>query len=54
MPEALIALVTVERLLVGVDEHVRFQMALRDRGVRAEVALEALLALVRLLVNLPT
>ena len=41
-------------LLVCVDEHVRFQMTLRDRRVRAEITFETLLALVRLLVNLKT
>ena len=34
------------------NEHVRFQMALRDGGIRTEVALEAFLALVSLLVDL--
>lgn len=52
LPEALITLVAVERLLVRVDKHVRLEMALRDRRVWTQVALEALFTLVRLLVYL--
>ena len=52
LTEHLITLVTFERFLVRVDEHVRLEVALRDRRVRTQVALEALLALVCLLVNL--
>ena len=52
LTEHLITLVTFERFLVRVDEHVRLEVALRDRRVRTQVTLEALLALVRLLVYL--
>lgn len=52
LPEALVTLITLKGLLVCVDEHMRFQMTLRDRRVRAEIAFETLLALVSLLVNL--
>ena len=44
----------LKRFLVCVDEHVRFQMTLRDRRVRTEITFETLLALVRFLVNLKT
>jgi hypothetical protein len=43
---------TRERLLVGVDENVRFEVTCRYRGVRAEVAFEALFAFVGLGVQL--
>ena len=52
LTEHLITLVTLERLLVRVDKHVRLEVALRDRRVRTQVALEALLTLVGLLVHL--
>ena len=52
LPEALVAEVALEWLLVGVDEHVGLEVPLADGGVGAEVALEALLALVGLLVHL--
>lgn len=42
----------LEGLLVGVYEHVGLEVPLRDGGVGAEVALEALLPLVGLLVHL--
>ena len=50
-PEALVTLVALEGFLVCVDQHVRLQVPLRDRGVGAEVALEAFLPLVSFLVN---
>ena len=52
LPEALVAEIALEWLLVGVDEHVGLKVPLADRGVGAEVALEALFALVGLLVHL--
>ena len=52
LPEALVALVAGEGLLVGVDEHVGLEVALRDGRVGAQVALEALLPVVGLLVDL--
>ena len=51
LPEALVTLIALERLLVRVDQHVALQVALGDRAVGAEVTLEALLTLVGLLVH---
>ena len=51
LSEALVALITLIRLLVGVDQHVALQMTLGDGAVGAEVALEALLTLMGLLVD---
>ena len=47
-PERLIAHVANERLLISVLEHVRLEVTLRGRSVRAQVALEALLSLMGL------
>ena len=52
LPERLVAVLADVRLLVGVDQHVRLQVALRDGRVRTQVALETLLALVGLAVQL--
>ncbi len=52
LPEALIALVALVRFLVGVNQHVRFQMALRDRRVSTKVALETFFSFVSLAVQL--
>ena len=52
LSELLITLVAFKRFLVRVDKHVRFQMALGDRGVRTQVTFEALFTLMRLLVYL--
>lgn len=52
LPEALVALIALVRLLVSVDQHVRLQVTLRDGRIGAEVAFEALLSLVRLAVQL--
>ena len=41
LPEALVTLVALEGFLVCVDQHVRLQVPLRDRGVGAEVAFKA-------------
>ena len=51
LSEALVALVTTEWFLVGVYEHVRLQVSLRDGGVGTQITLETLLTLVSLLVN---
>ena len=51
LSEALVALITLIRLLVGVDQHVALQVTLGDGAVGAEVALEALLTLMSLLVD---
>ena len=51
LSEALVALITLIRLLVGVDQHVALKMTLGDGAVGAEVALEALLTLMGLLVD---
>ena len=51
LPEALITLITLERLLVRVDQHVALQVALGDRAVGTEVTLEALLSLMGLFVH---
>ena len=52
LSERLLALVTLERLLARVSQDVALQVALRQRRVRTQLALEALLALVRLHVDL--
>ena len=52
LPEALVALITLERFLVGVDQHVGLEVPLGDGAVGTEVALEALFTVVRLFVNL--
>ena len=51
LPEALVTLIALERLLVRVDQHVALEVALGDRAVGAEVTLEALLTLMSLLVH---
>ena len=51
LPEALVTLVTLERFLVCVYQHVRLKVALGDGRVRAEVAFEAFLPFVSFLVN---
>ena len=51
LPEALVTLITLIRLLVSVNQHVALKMPLRDGAVGAQVTLEALLSLVGLLVN---
>ena len=51
LPEGLVAQVAKERLLVGVLQHVCLEVALRGRRVRAQVALEAFLALMGLYSN---
>ena len=51
LPEALVTLIALIRLLVRVNQHVALQMTLGDRAVRAEVTLETLLSLVGLLVH---
>ena len=51
LPEALVTLIALERLLVRVDQHVALQVALGDRAVGTEVTLEALLSFVGLLVH---
>ena len=51
LPEALVTLIALIRLLVSVDQHVTLQVALGDGAVGAEVTLEALLSLVGLLVH---
>ena len=51
LPEALVTLVALIRLLVRVDQHVALQVTLGNRAVRAEVTLETLLSLVGLLVH---
>ena len=52
LSELLITLVTFERFLVRVNKQVFLEIALTHRGVCTQVALEALLTLVRLLVYL--
>ena len=52
LPETLVALIALVRLLISVDQHVRLEVALRDGGVGAEVAFEALFSLVSLAVKL--
>ena len=52
LPKGLVALGALVRFLVRVDQHVRLEVALRYRRVRAQVALEALFALVRFAVQL--
>ena len=52
LPERLVAVLADERLLVRVHQHVRLEVALRDGRVRTQVALETLLALVSLVVQL--
>ena len=52
LSELLITLVTFERSLVCVNKQVVFETILRHRGELTQVALEALLTLVRLLVYL--
>ena len=51
LPEALVTLVTLIRLLVRVNQHVALQVTLGDRAVRTKVALETLLSLVGFLVH---
>ncbi len=51
LPEALVAGVTLERLLVGVNKHVGFEMPLADARIGTQVALKAFLSLVSLLVD---
>ena len=51
LPEALVTLVTLERFLVCVYQHVRLKVALGDGRVGAEVAFEAFLPFVSFLVN---
>lgn len=52
LSEGLVTLVAEERLLIGVDEHVRLEVACRYRCVGTDVALVTLLTLVRLVVEL--
>ncbi len=52
LPKTVFALIAVERLLVRVNQHMRFEMTLRNRRVRAKIAFEALFPFVRLLMNL--
>jgi hypothetical protein len=52
LPEALIALIALVRFLVGVNQHVGFQMPLRDRRVSTKIALEAFFSFVSLAVQL--
>ena len=52
LSERLLALVALERLLARVSQDVALQVALRQRRIRTQLALEALLALVRLHVDL--
>ena len=51
LPEALVTLITLIRLLVSVDQHVALKLTLRDGAVGAQVTLEALFSLVGLLVH---
>ena len=51
LSKALVALVTLERFLICVYEHVRLKVPLGDGGVGTEVTLEAFLPLVGFLVN---
>lgn len=52
LSETLITLIALIRFLVGVNQHVRFQMALRDRRVSTQVALETFLSFVGFTVQL--
>ena len=52
LPERLVALVALEGFLVSVNQHVGLQVALGNGAVRTQIALEAPLTLVGLLVNL--
>lgn len=51
LSEGLIAIVTLERLLIGVNEHVRLEMTSRDRSVGANFTSVTLLSLVSLCVD---
>jgi hypothetical protein len=52
LSEALIALIALVRFLVGVNQHMGFQMALRDRGVSTKIALKAFFSFVSFAVQL--
>lgn len=54
LAERLVALLALVRLLVGVDKHVRLEVACRDRSVRTKVAFITFFTLVRLAVHLET
>ena len=51
LPEALVTLIALIRLLVSVDQHVALKLTLRDGAVGAQVTLETLFSLVGLLVH---